>query len=408
MPASSREQLIIFKSFDVLPLIQCLICVQQLGLQINLRIKHVLKLRLPASSIISTGGPVSVRQEKYLDSTSKIQPHFIFLCQYSPPYFQHSPSLLLAVEAPFLSLPPSPSLVAETPFLPLSLSKPPPPTEKMGTHKKEAQRRTRQGDSSAGMSNVKTKGENFYRSAKKVKTLNMYKEGKPERDAAGNITKAASYQSRDVPSARVEPNRRWFNNSRVIGQDSLSAFRTAMSERAKDPYNVLLKTNKLPMSLIRDPAGGKNGVKEHGAKVAVQSAPFAETFGPKAQRKRVKMASGSLEDLAGETERMEERYRERVEEMRVLSGKATEGEGGVGEGGDRAQEEEDGTLTTAREPIFSKGQSKRIWNELYKVVDSSDVILHVLDARDPLGTRCWSVEKYIREVCPPIEIVGCC
>ena len=31
----------------------------------------------------------------------------------------------------------------------------------------------------------------------------------------------------------------------------------------------------------------------------------------------------------------------------------------------------------ARECIFSKGQSKRLWNELYKVVDSSDVIIQV-------------------------------
>jgi ribosome biogenesis GTPase A len=50
--------------------------------------------------------------------------------------------------------------------------------------------------------------------------------------------------------------------------------------------------------------------------------------------------------------------------------------------------------------VFSKGQSKRIWNELYKVIDSSDVVIHVLDARDPLGTRCRSVEKYIKEEAP--------
>ncbi len=35
---------------------------------------------------------------------------------------------------------------------------------------------------------------------------------------------------------------------------------------------------------------------------------------------------------------------------------------------------------------------------MYKVIDSSDVVIHILDARDPLGTRCRSVEKYIRYV----------
>jgi hypothetical protein len=40
---------------------------------------------------------------------------------------------------------------------------------KMGTGKKEANRKIRQGKVGDGMANVKTKGENFYRSAKKVK-----------------------------------------------------------------------------------------------------------------------------------------------------------------------------------------------------------------------------------------------
>ena len=81
-------------------------------------------------------------------------------------------------------------------------------------------------------------------------------------------------------------------------------------------------------------------------------------------------------------------YLERLEENKLLSGLAAE----------TAQKDTPtGELTTAREPIFSKGQSKRIWNELYKVIDSSDVVIHVLDARDPEGTRCRSIEKYIRE-----------
>lgn len=37
--------------------------------------------------------------------------------------------------------------------------------------------------------------------------------------------------------------------------------------------------------------------------------------------------------------------------------------------------------------VFTKGQSKRLWAELYKVLDSSDVVIQVLDARDPAGTR---------------------
>lgn len=210
----------------------------------------------------------------------------------------------------------------------------------------------------------------------------MFKDGKAQRNASGEITKAASYQSRDAPTARIEPNRKWFGNTRVISQEALSSFRDAVAERASDPYQVLLKTNKLPMSLIRD--GDKpNGIKQHQAKIAVESAPYRDTFGPKAQRKRVKMSVDTLEDLAGETEKMHDTYLERLDQAKLLSGNSGETDG-----------EE---LTSAREPIFSKGQSKRIWNELYKVIDSSDVVIHVLDARDPEGTRCRSVEKYIRE-----------
>jgi nuclear GTP-binding protein len=78
----------------------------------------------------------------------------------------------------------------------------------MGTGKKEANRKIRQGKVGDGMANVKTKGENFYRSAKKVKTLNILKEGKARHNAKGEITQAATYQSRQVPQARIEPNRK--------------------------------------------------------------------------------------------------------------------------------------------------------------------------------------------------------
>lgn len=55
------------------------------------------------------------------------------------------------------------------------------------------------------------------------------------------------------------------------------------------------------------------------------------------------------------------------------------------------------TTPTAREAVYAKGTSRRIWGELYKVLDSSDVVIHVLDARDPLGTRCKPVVEYLRK-----------
>ena len=171
-----------------------------------------------------------------------------------------------------------------------------------------------------------------------------------------------------------------------------------MQERASDPYQVLLKSNKLPMSLIRD-GESKNGLKQHQAKMQVEAAPFGETFGPKAQRKRVKLGVGSLEDLAGESTKMHDSYLERLEQAKLLSGTS----GLEEQAGEAAPEE--ASLSTAKEPIFSKGQSKRIWNELYKVIDSSDVVIHVLDARDPLGTRCRSVEKYIRDEAPHKHLI---
>ena len=55
--------------------------------------------------------------------------------------------------------------------------------------------------------------------------------------------------------------------------------------------------------------------------------------------------------------------------------------------------------------IFSKGTSKRIWEELYKVIDSSDVLLYVLDARNPNGTRTKFIEHYLKHKCPNKHLV---
>lgn len=128
-----------------------------------------------------------------------------------------------------------------------------------------------------------------------------------------------------------------------------------MDEQSKDPYQVLLKSNKLPMSLIRD---GKdtNGLKQHKAKMTVETNPFAEVFGPKAQRKRVKLGVSTLSDLADDTEKSMDTYKEHLEQQKLLSG--TSGD---------AEDEEYNEASLAMEAVLYKGQSRRIWNELYKV-----------------------------------------
>jgi nuclear GTP-binding protein len=55
--------------------------------------------------------------------------------------------------------------------------------------------------------------------------------------------------------------------------------------------------------------------------------------------------------------------------------------------------------------VFFKGQSKRIWEELYKVIDSSDVLLYILDARNPNGTRTKFIEHYLKYKQPNKHLV---
>lgn len=257
----------------------------------------------------------------------------------------------------------------------------------MGTQKKEKQRRVRENDTRDG--NLRVKGENFYRDAKKVKHLQMYKTGRAVRNAKGEIVRAAALQSTDAPVARVDPNRKWFGNTRVIAQDALTHFREAMGDKKHDSYSVLLRRNKLPMSLLDE----KDETESPTARI-IETESYAHAFGPKQQRKKPRtQQTSSLDELALLTESDSKAYQEKQELDATL-----------GLMGGSFLDKDDFTQE-AKEAIFHKGQSKRIWNELYKVIDSSDVVIHVLDARNPLGTRCESVEKYIKEECPHKHLI---
>ncbi|XP_029593615.1 nucleolar GTP-binding protein 2 [Salmo trutta] len=217
---------------------------------------------------------------------------------------------------------------------------------------------------------------NSMRDRATVRRLNMYRQ-KQRCNNRGQVIKRLSYQSTvaDGTQARVEPNIKWFANTRVIKQSSLQKFQDEMGVVKKDPYRIVMKQSRLPMSLLHD------RVKAHNSKVHIlDTEGFETTFGPKAQRKRPNLMVGDVKDLAEQAEVSAQTYSAEKDRDLVT--------------------EDDGVREEAREEIFKKGQSKRIWGELYKVIDSSDVIIQVLDARDPMGTRSQSIETYMRKEKP--------
>ncbi|XP_073341256.1 nucleolar GTP-binding protein 2 [Pagrus major] len=227
--------------------------------------------------------------------------------------------------------------------------------------------------SSSNPDRVKGAGGNNMRDRATINRLNMYRQ-KKRCNNRGQVIKPLQYQSTVAPGtvARVEPNIKWFANTRVIKQSSLQKFQEEMGAVQKDPYRVVMKQSKLPMSLLHD------RVKAHNSKVHIlDTEGFETTFGPKAQRKRPSLMVGDMKDLVEQAEASAESYN--ADNDRDL------------------MTEDTGVREEVREEIFKKGQSKRIWGELYKVIDSSDVIIQVLDARDPMGTRSKSIETYLKK-----------
>lgn len=124
----------------------------------------------------------------------------------------------------------------------------------------------------------------------------MYKQ-RPVRDAKGKVL-FEQFQSRVTPETRIVPDRRWFGNTRVVGQQALEAFRGEMAAKSGDAYTVVLKGKSLPLALLEDPEKVKKGGKAPRAHV-LTAQPFADTFGVKAQRKRPAVAAETLEELLG-------------------------------------------------------------------------------------------------------------
>uniref|UniRef100_A0A182JGS5 Nucleolar GTP-binding protein 2 n=1 Tax=Anopheles atroparvus TaxID=41427 RepID=A0A182JGS5_ANOAO len=208
-----------------------------------------------------------------------------------------------------------------------------------------------------------------------IKRLQMYRNFKAKRDRRGKILTPAPFQGwvNSGTVARVEPTPKWFANTRVISQQSLQKFQDEMGKAVKDPYKVIMKPTNLPTTLLNETARYQ---RVH----LLDTESFDTVFGKKKLRKRPSLKVRDLEDLTRTAEESAEKYDDTK---------------------DHDLERDDGGVRDAvREYIFAAGQSKRIWNELHKVIDSADVLLQVLDARDPMGTRSKYIENFLRKEKP--------
>lgn len=205
-----------------------------------------------------------------------------------------------------------------------------------------------------------------------IKRLQMYRNFKAKRNREGKIIVPAPFQGW-VPSgtvARVEPSPKWFSNSRVISQSALQKFQEEMGKVMKNPYQVVMKPTNLPITLLNDSA-------KYARVHLLDTESFDTTFGPKKQRKRPSLKVKDLTDMTRMAEESAEKYSDDKDHDLIRD------DGGVRD--------------VPRDWVFAAGQSKRIWNELHKVIDSADVLLQVLDARDPMGTRSKYIEEFLRK-----------
>jgi hypothetical protein len=141
-------------------------------------------------------------------------------------------------------------------------------------------------------------GAGGQRSESTVKRLAMYKQ-RPVRDAKGKVL-FEQYQSKAMPSTRIIPDRRWFGNTRVVGQAALEQFRTDMAATDGDAYTVVLKGKSLPLALLADPEKARRPARA--SILGTQS--FADTFGTKAQRKRPATGVDTYEELLSKARRV--------------------------------------------------------------------------------------------------------
>jgi len=221
------------------------------------------------------------------------------------------------------------------------------------------------------------KGSQF-RTRATIKRINMYNDKPNESERHKTPT--------DPHVGRIQPDRKWFGNVRTADQKELDKYRKALldtTEKKSSGFTVHLKSKKLPLSLVKDSM--TKSLSEGERLLQVQT--FEKTFGKGSQRKRPTI--GNMDNLADLFKNANDRF-------------------------DGYDEKKDNDIhkhdfiefnDAVRHSIFDKGLSRRIWDELYKVIDSSDVVIYVLDGRNPLGMRNERMENHLKKNCPNKHLI---
>ena len=176
-------------------------------------------------------------------------------------------------------------------------------------------------------------------------------------DGDGKVIRAAPFQSDSTKhKAKIHPSLKWFTNTRTVKQSKLQEIEETQKkiaeEKVKGNYSVLMNKMELPMKLLLETKTNKKDLNFNGAYLSK------------------KRDMGDYNDILQRSLR-----EETIEDL----------------------EEGDSDYLMKTQHILKKGTSNRIYTELYKVLDSSDIVLHVLDARDPLGTFCDTIKRYIAD-----------
>ena len=142
-------------------------------------------------------------------------------------------------------------------------------------------------------------GDKNLRTDSTIKRLKMYNNGKAIRNKEGDVV-GGQYMMKDragdvkinAGTGRVQPDRRWFGNTRVVGATELDKFRDEMSLAKADPYSVVLARKQLPMGLLMDSANSAAEMQKAAKAGLLLNESFDKAFTGKVgggARKKVKI-----------------------------------------------------------------------------------------------------------------------